>query len=717
MLPTTHALAAVRRLLHVSVCRGALGVGLLAVLASSAMSQTYYVDSSVDTCSATSAGTEADPYCTIAQAMAAHKGPGITIIVKPGIYREQVTVPLAGAAGSPFEFRASGPGVVVDGSDNFADPLLWTPSLGTSFVAVSVNWNPQQVFVDGARLTVTTATPDLMPTNSFRYVIGEGLYVNLGGANPGAHSTLVGHRNYGFNIFSKAFVIIDGFQITRTNDRGINVQNGCSDLVISHNTVSFANSYGIQTVNGQRIVIDGNTVSDCNLHGIGLTAGASGCTVSNNESFRNAHLTIRQANGIFLSAAPGNTLSGNRVHHNQDTGLYWSAGSNNCVSVHNRSWSNGDHGFDHLNTTGVAHVNDIAYSNFIDGFSFEGNSPGGSTYNCIGIENGLANSGSNLWVDAASSVGFTSDHNIFWNSTLLGPVRYVATRYASLADFTLATGHDVHSRQADPLFANPLAGDFGLGYGSPAIDAAHSGVANWPATDVLGTARVDDFRTADTGEGPVTFADIGVLEYLPIDVAPVVTSPPQIKSLPVLPISFEVTASDADGDAITSLVMVPVRMPANSGATFTPNETNTGGTFLWNPGLTTGSFRVAFIATNTLKDTSETHIQILKKLRGQGLGEAQEGPALTLAFSNGFPNPSVGAVDFALELPEASSMDWAAYDMQGRRIWSEARSLPAGRHRLSWNGVTASGRRAEPGMYFIRAQVGGTQFVRRVVRF
>ncbi len=719
MPPTTHARSAVRGLLLVRACCGAFGIGLLAVLATSAMAQTYYVDNSVDTCSAASAGTEADPYCTIAQAMAAHKGPGITIIVKPGIYREQVAVPLAGAAGLPFVFQASGPGVVVDGSDDFTNIARWVPSLGTSHLAASVTWKPKQVYVDGARLALTTLASDLMPANSFRWVAGEGLYVNLAGDNPGAHQTLVGRRNHGFSIYSKSFVTIDGFQIAHTEDRGINIQNGCADLVISHNTVSFANSYGIQTVNGQRIVIDGNTVSDCNFHGIGLTAGASGCTVSNNESFRNAHPTIRQANGIYLFGASGNTLLTNRLHHNQDTGMYFGSGSNNCISSQNRSWSNGDHGFDHVASSGTQHVNDVAYGNLLDGFSFEGNSPGSSLFNCIATENGNSTAEYDLWVDASSSVGFSSDHNLFWNSAARPAIKYVSTLYSSLAAYQQGTGLDPHSIQADPLFADPSAGDFGVESGSPTIDAGHSGVEIGPVADSLGLAPFDDFRTTNRGCGPLAFADIGALEFVPVDVAPVATSPVLLKSNREELLTFTVSASDADGDSITSLVMAPGQQSTISGATFTPNATNTGGTFNWAPGTAIGNFVVRFIASNTLADTCTTRIQIVHPIRSEVPVEDQQGVALapTLAFSDGFPNPSVEAVDFSLDLPEASSMDWSVYDMQGRLIRSDARSLPAGRHRLRWDGITASGRRAEPGMYFIRARVGGAQYLRRVVRF
>ena len=724
---TSHAFAAVRGRLRASVCRGALGLALLTPFGTSAVAQTFYVDNRSPNCSSSAtAGTEAEPYCTINAAMAAHKGPGVTILVKPGVYREQVTINASGAAGSPFVFRATGPGVILEGADDFANSALWVQSAGTSWLAASANLAVKQVFVDGARLALTTELPGSMPVNTFRWVSGEGLYVNLGGGNPGLRSTLVSRRTYGFNMYGKSWVVVEGFEIARSADRGINLQNPSNDIVIANNTVSFTNSYGIQTVNGQRIEIRGNKVSDANFHGIGLTAGASGCVVSGNESFRNAHPTIRQANGIYLSAAPGNLISGNNLHHNQDTGLNFSAASNNCVSVQNRSWANGDHGYDHLGTSGVAHVNDVASGNLIDGFSFEGNSPGGSVFNCIGTNNGIGMNpytgqpadGNDLWVDAASSVGFTSDHNIWWNSTLQPPVKWISTSYASLAEFRAASGQDLHSRQADPLFANAAAGTFAVGMGSPAIDAAHSGVANWPTTDLLGSSRLDDARIADTGEGPVTYADMGVFEFFPLNEAPVVTSPASVKGLPLIPIVFQVTASDPDGEAIASLRMVQHKMPTNSGATFTPNSSNTGGTFRWTPGVTIGVFQVRFIASNSLADTTSTSIHILKRLWSPYDGELEAGlTGRPLALSNGYPNPSAGDVDFALDLPEAADVEWSVYDMQGRRVQSEARAMPAGQHRLRWDGMTFGRQRAATGIYFVRARVNGTEFVRRVARF
>ena len=710
MLHTSRALVALRRRLRLAVRAAAAGALLLAALGSAAHAQTFYVDALNGVCSNAGAGTEAQPYCSIAAALAAHNGPGVTIVVKPGIYREQLTIPASGAAGSPFVIMASGPGVVIDGADDYKNTSLWAPSLGGSFLAASVTWTAKQVTVDGARLAPTTNAPGTMPVNSFLWVAGQGLYVNLGGVNPGSRATFVGHRNYGLNIFTKTFVTMDGFEITRTQDRGIYVQNGCADVVVSNNRVTFANSYGIHSVNGQRIRISGNTVSDCNFHGIGLTAGASGCVVSNNESFRNAKPDTRVANGIYLYGAIGNTISGNRLHDNQDTGLQFSGAANNNVSFNNRSWNNGDHGYDHLASTGVMHVNDLAYANFLDGFSFEGNASGGQTHGCVAVNNGEFG----LWVDTNSAVGFVSDYNLFWNSTAQPPVKFGVTSYATLAPYQAASGQDAHSKQADPKFTNGAAADFRLLAGSPAIDAGSSSALNWPATDATGGARMDDPRTANTGDGPVTYSDMGPLEFLPplIDHAPVVTAPSGVKANAGQAVTFTVAVVDSDGDAIQSLTMVKSKMPAGNNATFTPNASNTGGTFTWTNATTTGTFQVKFVATNALTGSATTSIQIRKAVVEFG---AERGQVVAMSLPS--PNPSAGDVSFMLDLPEASDVDLGVYDMQGRRVWQESRSLSAGRSILSWNGMSSSRQRMGTGIYLVRAQVGEVVFVRRVIRF
>ncbi len=479
---------------------------------------TFYVDNSSLACSNSGPGTEAQPYCTISAAVAARGGQGTTIIVKPGVYREQVSIPSSGASGSPFVIKAQGPGVVVDGADVFANPALWSSFSGSVWLAASVTWAPQQVFVDGARLTPSTADPALLPANAFEWVSGQGLYVNLGGDNPGLHQTLVGRRFRCFNMFTKSWITIDGFTALHADDRGIYLNSDCTNITVAHNAVSFSFSYGIQVIGGSDILIDSNVVSDNGNHGIGLIpsliSGATNCTIRDNESFRNSYPPVRQANGIYLFGSPGNVLYGNRLHDNQDSGVNIESGSNNCISYNNVSWSNGDHGFDQLFATGTINVNDVAYGNYRDGFSIEGAATGTQLHNCIAVNNGLTTNEFDLWITMDSTPGFVSDYNLFWNSTSQAPISFVSS-YSTVAAYSAASGQDAHSIQLDPLFVNPAVGNFHLRTGSPAVDAADSGAPNWPVTDAEGMTRADVAAVANSGAGPVPFADLGAHEYQP----------------------------------------------------------------------------------------------------------------------------------------------------------------------------------------------------------
>ena len=225
---------------------------------------------------------------------------------------------------------------------------------------------------------------------------------------------------------------------------------------------------------------------------------------------------MRAANGIYLNGAPGNLVQRNRAHDNQDSGIQYHEGSHNTISLQNRSWNNGDHGYDLGLSTGTLHIGDVASGNFRHGFSVQGNATGTQIFNSIGVNNGLTGGeGVNLLVDPPSTPDFRSDFNVWWNATSQAPIRYNLTNYATLAAFTAATGHDATSLQADPRFLDPGGGNFALQSGSPAIDAADSSLAAWPATDAAGRARADDPATANSGAGPVPYADRGALEFLP----------------------------------------------------------------------------------------------------------------------------------------------------------------------------------------------------------
>ncbi len=109
---------------------------------------------------------------------------------------------------------------------------------------------------------------------------------------------------------------------------------------------------------------------------------------------------------------------------------------------------------------------------------------------------------------------------------------------------------------------------------------------------------------------PQSFAidDISAVAFSRIpDHAPVVTAPASVSGAEGTALSFSVSASDPDGEAIASLTAAP--LPA--GATFTADAGNTSGTLAWTPGFgQAGSYTVTFTASNALSGSAATVVAI-----------------------------------------------------------------------------------------------------------
>src|SRR5205823_2941099 len=161
---------------------------------------TYYVDGSNAAASDAGPGSASQPFKTLQGGVNAQGFPGNTLIVKPATYRESVTFTRSGSSSSPITVSASGSGVIVSGSDDFSGTSRWTSYSGDVYLASGVRWRPLQVFADGERLTLSSAGPGSLPANAFTWVSGAGLYVNLGGANPGSRKLEGGRRRTGLTI-------------------------------------------------------------------------------------------------------------------------------------------------------------------------------------------------------------------------------------------------------------------------------------------------------------------------------------------------------------------------------------------------------------------------------------------------------------------------------------------------------------------------------------
>lgn len=139
-------------------------------------------------------------------------------------------------------------------------------------------------------------------------------------------------------------------------------------------------------------------------------------------------------------------------------------------------------------------------------------------------------------------------------------------------------------------------------------NAAHTaGTFAWtPAAGQAGNYSVT--FTASNALSGSAFVAIGIASASG-DRAPVVTAPATAQGTENMLLSFIVSASDPDGDAIFSLTAAGTAITA--GGTFTADATNSSGTFSWTPSfVNSGSYSVTFTASNALSGSATTSITV-----------------------------------------------------------------------------------------------------------
>ncbi len=97
-------------------------------------------------------------------------------------------------------------------------------------------------------------------------------------------------------------------------------------------------------------------------------------------------------------------------------------------------------------------------------------------------------------------------------------------------------------------------------------------------------------------------------------------------------------------------------------------------------------------------------------------GVPDDRPPTRLAFTQApRPNPSLGAVSFAIGLPREQKVRLEVVDLLGVRVaLLQDGSLPAGEHSFRWRGVTDRGERARAGVYVVMLRSGATTIAREV---
>ena len=84
-------------------------------------------------------------------------------------------------------------------------------------------------------------------------------------------------------------------------------------------------------------------------------------------------------------------------------------------------------------------------------------------------------------------------------------------------------------------------------------------------------------------------------------------------------------------------------------------------------------------------------------------------------LSLNYPNPFNPSTSFTLSLPEPSDFEISIYNVAGQLVRSFAGHLEAGWHEVTWDGTNDQGRRVASGVYFLRAEMGGSSHTIKMV--
>lgn len=367
---------------------GAIGATALISVPVHAAS-TLYVD---DTCNPPANGTQADPYCTIQEAINAAAN-GDTIQVAQGVYNESVTVnkqlvirgiqygdnPLNGwlpenvesvvdpVAGPGFNITASN--VTIDGFRiTGATDGIVTSAAGSGYKIINnkINGNVRGINLNSNGVVQTRVQYNLFQGN------GGDAIRSLAGLN----NALVDHNNFS-NHTNSAMTLDAGAthnNVTFTYNNSLNDATGANwyratNSTIHHNTFTgfTATDYGAISLGGgnSNVSVHHNTISGRNSSGIVVVdyigSKNSNLTIDHNNSSNNA------LDGIEIrAAATSGTLliSYNDANSNSRDGIRIEAGNTSATVRYNDMASNTEHDA-HDNSVGTktAGTNDTWFSN------------------------------------------------------------------------------------------------------------------------------------------------------------------------------------------------------------------------------------------------------------------------------------------------------------------------------------------------------------------
>jgi parallel beta-helix repeat protein len=275
----------------------------------------------------------------------------------------------------------------------------------------------------------------------------------------GSGATVTGGTN-GFKLSSKAYVTIKGFTVTKTSAVGILV-SGSNHITLDGNNVSSAGqptstnaSKGISLSGTTASTVKNNVTHNNTDAGIGISSGSTGNTISNNTSYSNARGYTRAAAGIDLRNSGSNTVTGNTVYSNEDSGINVWTSSNNSTVASNYAHNNGDHGIDVHSTNGTTVSSNRVCSNYDSGIEMTGslNTVLNGNHSVLNGINSARTSGQ-LRADSTSAPSTKANNDTLYQQSPLSSktvfIDWSGTKYTTLAQFQAATGQELNGTVAN----------------------------------------------------------------------------------------------------------------------------------------------------------------------------------------------------------------------------------------------------------------------------
>ena len=161
---------------------------------------------------------------------------------------------------------------------------------------------------------------------------------------------------------------------------------------------------------------------------------------------------------------------------------------------------------------------------------------------------------------------------------------------------------------------------------------------------------------------------------------------------------------------------VDVELSRNDGTTWESIATNMpGSSMTWYstpPAASLARVRVRDAVFRAHIDASDAPFAVITGLIGTPPPGAPAVAGLALLGRN----PSLGAMRFRLDVPQAADVTVVVYDAAGRAVRTLARrAYPAGSHDVGWDGADERGAGARRGVYFVKTTIGSFRATRKVV--